>query len=214
MRRWMHYDICWPNLSPSELRDTAEKEIESLGFRPSLLFEIYWSSCVDSDYCMFDPTTFNNILVPRYLPPVYEPLVRFGKLIADERAYPPKMYSYNEVLSFDLSRLQHELEGMGRHQRDTFAEFSFLPSGHALYKVLGRYRGRLRMSHHRGRPPKYPDRLAVHCAVMKHEGRKYTDVAKELGLPITKPNLSRQSDVARHLVERGQALIEKLGTIQ
>ena len=203
-------DIDWANLPVDEVRDTAAKEITSLGFPYCLLFEIYWLSCLVSDYCMSAPTTFGSITVPVFLPSVYEPLVRFDKSMTDKRAYPPQIFSEIDLKFHYLSRMQHDIEEAGQHPPGLLAEFMFLPSNHGFYKVLSGYRGRPKASRQRGGQPKYSDRLAVSCAEMKSEGSTYVEVARKFKLPITIPYQNQQSDVARQLVKRGQALIESI----
>jgi hypothetical protein len=48
------------------------------------------------------------------------------------------------------------------------------------------------------------------CAAFKDSGMSYVEIAKQLKLPVTTPELSEQSDVARHLVRRGRTLLREL----
>lgn len=205
-------DIDWAKLPAEEVRDTATGEIVTLGFFHCRLFEIYWLSCIVSDYCISDPTTFSNIVVPSLLTPIYEPLVGIDKSITGKRAYPPKMYSESEAKLLDLSVLQLEIEGMGRNHPALFVERTILPSEHELNEVLRRYRGRLKTSHQRGRPRKSSDRKAVYCAKMMNEGQTNTEISRKVGLPRKMFDNYWQSNAARYLVKRGQLLIESLDT--
>jgi hypothetical protein len=135
-------DVDWANLLKGEIRDIASKGITSLGCPYCLLFEIYWLSCLVSDYCMSDQTTFSTIAVPDYLPRFFEPLVRFDKSMIDKRAYPPLIYNESDLKFHYLSRMQHEIEEAGQRQPGLLAEFMFLPSNHVFWKILSRYRGR------------------------------------------------------------------------
>ena len=126
--------------------------------------------------------------------------------------YPPPIYRESDLKFHYLSRMQHEIEEAGQHPPGLLAEFMFLPSNHGFCKVLSGYRGRPKASRRCGTQPKYSDRLAVYCAVMKSEGSTYVEVARKFKLPITIPEHYQQSDVARHLVERDQVLIESIYT--
>jgi len=206
----MFPDIDWAMLPADEVCDTAAMEISSLSFRPCRLFEIYWLACLVSDYCVSDPTTFSKIVAPNYLQPVYEPLVPLDKSIMGKRAYPPKIYSESEAMLLDLSQLQREIEGMGRHHPSLLAECTILPSKHEFREVLRGYRGRPKTSHKRGRPPKRSDRKAVYCAKMINEGRTNTEISRKVGLPRKMFDNYWQSNASRYLVKRGQLLIESL----
>jgi hypothetical protein len=59
-----------------------------------------------------------------------------------------------------------------------------------------------------GAPPKYSDRLAVKCAALRDGfGKTYVEVAEEMALPVRKYFFTRQSDIARRLVNRGRRLL-------
>jgi hypothetical protein len=212
IRRWMLPDVDWAHLPKGEVRDIASKGITSLGFPYCLIFEIYWLSCLVSDYCMSDPTTFSTIAVPDYLPRFFEPLVRFDKSMIDKRAYPPPIYNESDLKFHYLSRMQHEIEEAGQHPPGLLEEFMFLPSNNGFWKILSCYRGRPKASRRCGRQPMYSDRLAVYCAKMKSEGSTYVEIARKFILPITIPEHYQQSDAARYLVKRGQVIIESIYT--
>jgi hypothetical protein len=210
IRRWIHPEINWATLPPDKVRDIAANEIISFGFPYCLLFEIYWLSCLVSDYNLSVPYTFRYICVPAFVPSIYKPLIHFDESIMDRRSYPPKIFRESDLKFHNLSHLQKSIEIMGKYSPGLVDSFMFLPANHHFYKVLNEYHSRNATSKRLGRPPKYSDRLAVACAARKNEGRTLLEVANEFTLPKTKPYNSWQSDIARNLIKRGQILIESL----
>ena len=65
----------------------------------------------------------------------------------------------------------------------------------------------------RGRPPTYPDRVALLCAYFVDcERETIVTAARELGLPVERGEVSYQSPYqARQLLRRGRRLLGEIG---
>jgi len=90
-----------------------------------------------------------------------------------------------------------------------------LNSKHELYTILKKHKGRPRKKRvKQGTPAQFSDKLAIKCAVLRYNNQMtITGIAKELHLPINRPDLNDTSDITRHLISRGMDLLESLGII-
>ena len=205
---------------PEQLECRARWGLEDLGFPSSLLLRVYWLSCVDSDYNFDYPISIENIRMPDLLviPSDLKPTQRFHnihkikplpKLKPRLRIYPPMVITEKDI-EFYISQWGYEawfFKSLLYPQENDDA--IFLPPKHEFYSLLNRARGRPRGSIKSGRIPLYSDRLAVACAVLKESGSTYVEIAKQLGLPFSKPYASEQSDIVRHLVKQGAKLVSE-----
>jgi hypothetical protein len=211
-------------LSLEELRRTARGELQKLGLEGPKM-ELYWICSVASEYNLDYETSFEKIVVPPWFPlrydrrllrynlgvRVYPPRLRmllgygrYGRLRPGVRVYPPRLMREKEV------RRESGLgAGVYISTRTLGTLTMLLPPGHELYSEIEALRGRPRKRSKPGRLPKYSDQMAVKCAVLKKSGSTDVEIARQLGLPVTKPYDTQQSDTARHLVNRGDKLINE-----
>jgi hypothetical protein len=201
-----------------QLRTKSRRVLETLGLgdpaqSPHILFEIYWISCVESDYVLDNPVTYESIQVPDWLPTQYNEIVAKGDRVLPPTArtigetrkswflYPqdtrngefhislyPKYHtsqdeSSNQKGADELSTI-YDWDYPGNYSIIVFADDE-------LYKILTNLRGRTRKkSGKQGRPAEYSDRQAVKCAALKDSGKKtYIEIARELGLPFKEPKI-------------------------
>ncbi len=185
IRQWVYGpDLC--KLSLSELESIIDPIFRGLGLRLKPSY-IYWISCCCSDFNMDSPETWHNILIPYW----YEELQKAssGNPIlyrGGTRAYPPIVFDYRIREGYPLT----------------------VNVNHPLIDILHRTTGRPRRSSSKPGPvPRYSDRLAINCAVMKNKGASYVEIAREYELKTTKPYDSEQSDITRYLVKKGNRLL-------
>jgi len=212
-------------LSLQELRRTARGELQKLGLEGPKM-ELYWICSVASEYNLDYETSFEKIVVPpwfplrydrrllkyklgvRVYPPGFQFLLRYvyGRLRPGVRVYPPRLMTEKEV------RRQSGLgPGVYISTRILGIATMLLPPGHELYAEMEALKGRPSKKCKRGRLPKYSDQLATKCAALKKLGSTNVEIAKQLGLPVTKPYSSEQSDIVRNLVNRGRKLLSEYG---
>jgi len=204
------------NLSLDQTRKKANDILGEMGFPACVLFELYWVSCITSDYVIDDQNTFQNIILSDWLATLYaEALSEVNyKISSGDRVYPPKLWSEKDVI-FQGRKLYggdppSDILEWFRTPNEK-EQWIYLPPQHELLESFSSMKGRPPTRRKRGKYAVYSDKLAVKCAVLKDKnGMTYVDIAKNLGLPISKPFESRQSDLARHLVKRGEKLIKIL----
>jgi hypothetical protein len=198
LRNWAgwKYDKDW-------LEKVVSQELEELGLPGLFFLEIYWISCLTSDYNLDYPATYTRIVTPGGL--------KKGGYEIDPgiKIYPPQVV-YEEDLKFESRQYGISKDALIRRYSYYSSYRLLLKSGHELLSMLKDMRGRPVIKGKRGPVPRYPDRLAVQCAALKDSGMSYVEIAKQLKLPVTTPELSEQSDVARHLVRRGRTLLRGL----
>jgi len=206
--QWYQYDSDLSEYTFGELRKRFKLERLDFNLHASIWLEIYWICCVESDYVINDHTTYQNIVVPSWLPSSYAPTLL--KIKAGTRAYPPPFMD-EEDIARQLKKLfgGHLPEQAAARLRSPSEDalMIFLPANHELREVLAGLRGRPRVRRRPGKPPSYSDRIAVMCAGMKSSGLTYGQVAARLDLPKD-PDFSWQSETTRWLVRRGEELRE------
>jgi hypothetical protein len=198
IRNWAawKYNKDWP-------KKVVIQELKELGFPESFLLGIYWMSCLTSDYNLDYPATYTGIVTP-------EGLKKEGyEINPGIRIYPPQVISEKD-LKFLSRQYGISRNDLIRIYSDYSSNRLLLKSGHELLGVLKDLRGRPGIIGKQGPIPRYPDRLAVQCAALKDSGMSYIEVAERFHLPVTRPECSQQSDVARHLVRRGRKLLREL----
>jgi hypothetical protein len=184
-------------------KKVVSQELKELGFPASFPLEIYWISCLTSDYNLSYPATYARIVTPGGLKKEgYE--IKQGM-----RIYPPQIIN-EEDLKFLSRQYGFSRDTLIRIYSDYSSNRLLLISGHELLGVLKDIRGRPRIRGKRGPIPSYPDRLAVQCATLRDSGMGYVEIAQRFHLPVTRPNFSDQSDVTRYLVRRGRKLLREL----
>lgn len=198
IRNWagVQYDKDWP-------KKVVSQELKELGFPVSFILEVYWISCLTSDYNLYYPATYAKIVTPgRLKKDGYE--INMGIKI-----YPPQVIS-EEDLKFVSRQYGFSRDTLIALYSDYSSNILLLKSEHELFSVLKDTRGRPGIRGKKGPIPRYPDRLAVQCAALKDRGMSYVEIAVRFHLPVTTSIFSDQSDVARHLVRRGRKLLREL----
>lgn len=193
-------------LAVDVVKDIARQEMLRLGFPEfpaSEFMAIYWVSCVASDYNIDVPGTYDTIVMPPWLSFPFGEGTDDYDLRAGMRAYPPEICNEADI-EFMAARVGLTEERILRAYLTGRQMRLFLPSSHEFYSVLKTLKGR--PSKKKGRPLAHSDRLAVRCVGMKDNGSTYVEIARAMGLRITEPWESKQSDPARYLVKQGQKL--------
>ncbi|MBA7631414.1 hypothetical protein ES703_38945 [subsurface metagenome] len=207
----------WTNLSSNlekldvgQLRRLVSGELNTLSFPSSLWLEIYWICCVTCDYNQDNPTTFENMAIPDWLPALYNPLLWHYKIESGMRPLLPPIQNEKDI-AFQVKQIfGPNFTDITRFYPGEQAWAMFLPSGHELYEILSKFKGRPKISKGHGKASSLSDRLAVRCATLKDDCRKtYVEIARQCGLSVTRPYDSWQSDETRHLVNRGREVIMK-----
>jgi hypothetical protein len=190
------YDKDW-------LEKVVSQELGELGLPASSLLEIYWISCLTSDYNLDYTTTYARIVTPTGL--------KKGGFEVNPgiKIYPPQVIREEDV-KFESSQYGIPRDALIRLYSYASSDRLLLKSDHELLGVLKDLRGRPGIRGKQGPIPHYHDRLAVQCAALKDRGMSYVEIAKRLGLPVTRRYSSYQSDVVRHLVRRGRKLLREL----
>jgi hypothetical protein len=206
--QWIRLPDGQPKLHINDLKMASGQELRKLGLSSvSPLFDLYWICCVASDYNMDYESTFKNIIVPPELPLPPNPMAyeHYPELGPGSRMYPP-MVSTSKDRPFYLHNFEFALHV---DRIDETSCWIFIEDDHELVLTLNKMRGRPRKSHAAGAIPLYSDRLAVACAVLKNSGSTNVEIAKRFHLHFSKPYLSEQSEIVRHLVKRGVKLLSK-----
>ena len=203
--QWMNPQDDIKKLVLDQLKVKARQELQKLGFPVCLWLELYWICCIASDYHLEHQSSFENIVVPPWLPLPFDPALSWYRIESGTRIYPPDILDEGDIKFIE----QHY--GVRLLGGDNFFEQEpriFLPSRHEFYQTLNKLKGRPRISGKPGRPPHYSDRLAVCCATLKDQrSMSYVEIADEFGLSSVRYYQTFQSDTARHLVRRGRKLI-------
>jgi hypothetical protein len=190
--------------SPERLRLKARRRLRKIGLS-GVKIEVYWICSLVSDLNLDHYASFDKIVIPDWLRwwplPYHNPLI----LKTGARIYPPWLLSENDI---DFAKRQYGPKSPFLKPAGLVS--ISLPPSHELYSVIEPLRGRPKKQKGPGRAPRYPDHLAVKCAILRTKHLTYIEIAKQLGLPVTKPELSEHSDVVRHLTNRGSKLIEEL----
>lgn len=207
-------------LPSNHIRDEAKEETQKLGFPRSLFLEFYWICCIASDFNLDYAVTYDNIVIPQWLPVPPKPPSAFyyrrcvvkNELKPGLRIYPPPVVGDSDI---DFFVYQDGYEAAAFFRELYYPKENdygmFLPIGHELWSVLNQIKGRPKLSHKSGAVPTYSDRLAVKCATLYDAHNKgYVEIADKLQLPTKTYFFTRQSDLVRHLVRRGRKLIAEL----
>jgi hypothetical protein len=181
----------------------------------NIYLEIYWICCVVSCYDLDNPSSYDAIRVPNWLPNKYNTDNNDAWLVSNDRVWPPTVETIDskfEAPDYIKRSLSSEINPFIFWQT-AFPYQIELDQNHELYHILKMFRGRpslLRL--HKGDNAHYSDHLAVQCAVLKYqENKTYNQIAQIYHLPSKLYYESRQSDVARYLVTRGIRLLESVG---
>lgn len=190
--------------TPKSLLDIAVgQELKEMGLPVLTILEIYWISCLTSDYNLDYPTTYTKIVTPAGLKQGgYE-------INPGIKIYPPPVIS-DKDLKFESRQFGFSKDTLITLYSDSSSYKLLLQSDQELLDVLKRMRGRPGTRGKRGPVPHYSDRVAVQCAALKDDGMSYVEIAERLHLPVTRPYSSRQSDVTVNLVQRGRKLLREL----
>ncbi len=187
----------------SILKLAADQELKGIGLPALSILEIYWISCLTSNYNIDYPITYGKIVVPAGLP------IRGYEIIPGTRVYPPPVIN-DKDLKFESRQFGFSIDTLIALYSESYSFKMLLQSDHELLDVLKRIRGRPGIRGKHGPLPRYHDRLAVQCAAFKDTGMSYIEIAERLHLPVTRPYSSRQSDVTVNLVQRGRKLLGEL----
>jgi len=184
------------------LKPVASRELKRIGLPALSILEIYWISCLVSNYNLDYPITYEKIVVP------VGSMIKRYEVIPGIRVYPPPVVSGKD-LKYESRQFGFSTDELQSLYSDSSSYKMLLQANHELFDILKRMRGRPGLRNKRGPLPKYPDRLAVQCATYRDEGMGYVEIAEKLHLPIKRPNFSRQSDVAVYLVHRGRNFLKE-----
>ena len=110
VRQWADIDTGLETYSLGQLRNLAIDQLRILGLEPTLQFQIYWLSCVASDYCLTDPQSFEKIRVPPWLHARFQKVVEIAISSAEDnsllpfnvnsRILPPEAYIAPAVIPY------------------------------------------------------------------------------------------------------------------
>ena len=193
-------------LSLEELKLTARVALHKLSLEKPLM-SLYWICTVASDCNLEYDTTYERIVIPSWLPK------RFDKRLAASRLRPGvRVYTPILMTEKDMELLRRKSKLSPEVYISTGIEKMFLPQDHELCSKIKGMRGRPKKITKPGKLPKYPDRLAVRCTVLKYKDKMtYVEIARVLSLPITINPCTgyKQSETARHLVKRGKKIIDR-----
>jgi hypothetical protein len=233
VRQWADIDVELETYSLGQLRNLAIDRLRVLGLEPTLQFQIYWLSCVASDYCFNDSQSYKRICIPAWLhsrfrvvmdlasmPPENNdilPLKINSRVLPPEANIEPKVMPqryFEEVKRdiFPISFADNDKDVVRWWEEGSC--FS-LNSKHELYAILKRHKGRPREKRvKQGTPAQFSDRIAIKCAVLRYNNQMtITGIAGKLHLHISHPEMSDRSDITRHLISRGMELLASLGII-
>jgi hypothetical protein len=218
--QWAKTTNTFEELPLDQRNGVAKLEMQQIGFPSSLFLEIYWICCISSSYNLDYPTTYENIVIPPWLPlppgrrPVrYYLKAPFGKKMKPGlRIHPPSVVGESDI---DFFTYQDGYEAARFYRGIYYPKendyWIFLSTDHPFRTVLNQLKGRPKLSGKSGRIPSYSDRLAVKCAALFDDSKMtYVKIAHKFGLPITSYYESSQSGTVRHLVSRGKKLIGEL----
>ena len=207
IEQWSNLEAEFENVTLGQLKLTATTGLDVLNLPSSTWLQLYWVCCVSSDYSLDYEDSFSNIVVPNWLPLPFDSSASLN-IKPGDRMLPPAIYTKADLKQLGSWLLILDTEGLARAMNWIGLA---LPPTHELYHFLGKQRGRPNNPSRIGKHRRYSDRLSVKCAILKDEhGMTYVEIAEKMGLPITTPIFSRQSDVCRGLVSRGKKIIERL----
>ncbi|MCK9357595.1 MAG: hypothetical protein M0R22_10720 [Dehalococcoidia bacterium] len=197
------------------MRDAYRKALLSLDLPPTPLLGGYWAACVLSEVRMNAPATYDTIVVrSRSILVILQEATSSASLDTGARIYPPIVVTEGET-----EREARAMFGLtGGQLRDMLANNDYRASGTYLY-LTDTHPFAAQLARRRGRPPvprnpsgamaRYPDRLAVRCAMMHDRDRlTLVDIAKQLGLHVSCHYESEQSPTVAWLVKRGRRLVQ------
>lgn len=185
----------------SILKPVAGQELKEIGLPALLILEIYWISCLTSNYNLDYPITYGKIVIPT------GPSLKGYEIKPGTKVYPPPIIN-DKDLTFESRQFGFSINTLTALYSEPYGFKMLLQSDHELFNILIEMKGRPGIRGKGGPIPRYNDRLAVRCASMKGKGMSYVKIAEKLRLPVTRPFSSRQSDVTVHLVRRGMALLK------
>ena len=231
VRQWTEIDVELETYSLGQLRNLAIDHLRILGLEPMLQFQIYWLSCIASDYCLTDPQSFENICVPPWLHTRFQKVVELAisspedngllSFKINSRILPPQAdiaaavipYVYFEEVQrgiFSISFADNDKEVVRWWEKGPYFT---LHSKHELAGILKGHKGKPREKRAKqGKPAQYSGRIAVKCAVLSDSTQMTTvQIARKYHLKVSRPYLSNRSDITRHLISRGRNLLKSLG---
>jgi hypothetical protein len=229
-RQWIKIDVDLEKYSLGQLRNMAIDRLCALGLQPLIQFQIYWLCCVVSDYRLKDPKSYENICIPPWLHSKFEKVMDLALLPQDNnnilpftinsRVVPPELYTAPEGMPHVIfSEVERDVFPVSFKDNDKDVARWWekgtglsLDSQHELYWILKSHKGRPRERRaEKGTPAKFPDRLAITCAVLR-DSKQMTiaNIARKLNLVVTHPDFSDRSDITRHLISRGRNLLTSL----
>jgi len=181
----------------------VEQELNEIGLPALSVLELYWMSCLTSDFNLDYPDTYAKIVTPVGVQ------IRGREIDPGIKVYPPLVIS-DKDLTFESRQFGFSTDELRSLYSDSSSYKMLLQSDHELFDVLKRMRGRPGTRGKRGPVPHYSDRVAIQCAALKDDGMSYVEIAERLHLPVTRPYNSQQSDVTVNLVQRGRKLLGEL----
>jgi len=210
VRVWASYDPGSSQLASARLKKLANKAVKGFGLPDSALLELYWACCVTSRCNIDYEASFDRIVISEAVELPFDPSVSDLRIELGMRACPPLLISEKDVV--------FRCQQYGLDFRSSLHHYKFSPSrgndqlfvdkDHELYPIISKLKGRPSKRKEIGRLPTYGDHLAIRCAALKASGETYVAIAERFGLPTKTPELSEQSDTVRHLVRRGENLLE------
>jgi hypothetical protein len=211
--------------------------LTGLGGRIHIFLEIYWICCVVSDYVFEDPSTYTSIRIPDWLATKYSKLVNPSDRIlppqVDTIDTMTRLQSTNNleflhhggVSRFVPAHLKKASQNRRRIEKiddepdtvnyfETHVNYSIMIfRDDELYGILTASKGKpAKLYRTRKKTYHYPDRLAVTCSSLKDiKNMTYVQIADKFNLPARFRDFTKQSEVARYLVERGRRIISSVG---
>lgn len=223
--RWSKPDYDLKLLSHTELYKEVNNELQIFEFPSSVFLGLYWICCVTSDYNLDYVSSFDNIIVPKWLPipdnlkpsifvHAFKEIPYAIAIKPGDRLYPPCIISENDI-DFAKSQVYEGWLFGDAYYPEKNQDAIILPEKHELKLTLSQVKGRPKVKGKVGAPPYYSDRLAVKCAVLKHSGMKDLRIGHEI-----EPDLLEEEewnmlpkDIAHHLIAKGNMLLNKHGLI-
>jgi hypothetical protein len=199
IQKWVSWDDdvnVIENISQTQI----EKTLDEMKLPNIEIFQIYWVACVTSKYNLDYPKTYDNIVMP------VSYHVEYFQIGPNVRIYPPRIVPEKD-LCYIATQVGLGYDWLKQYYSEKFSLSVLLKPDHGLLQLLRNMRGRPVTHGERGIVPRYCDRLAVRCAVLKRNGLSFVNIANKLNLGVTRPWSSDQSDRASYLVKRGNKLL-------
>lgn len=217
---WANSDNNLEKLCQEELNKKVSNELSILKLPSSVFLKIYWICSVTSDYNLDYEKSFNNIIVPSWLPipdnlepsvfvHVFKKIPYTLTITSGDRLYPPFIISQKDI-EFAVSQVEEGYIFGDAYYPTENQDAMILPENHELKLILNTLKGRPGNQGHIGVPPYYSDRLAVKCAALNNSGMKDLKIGE-----IIEPELDEDKkwsilpkDIVHHLIVRGYSLLD------